>query len=194
MSQNCETWQRRSHHDVLFAAVKTEPVTEPFPEPTQPRASRADVLLGYLDYFRSRVLGKLAELPDVELRRSRLPSGWTPLQLLNHLTHVELRWLEWGFQGNAVADPWGDERDGRWYVAAEVDLKELTENAHRQAVRTRAIVTTNDLDRIGRPGPRWDGAPPASLERITLHLIQEYARHLGQLDIVVELASGTVGE
>jgi hypothetical protein len=32
------------------------------------------------------------------------------------------------------------------------------------------------------------------LERILLHLIQEYARHLGQLDVVAELAGGTIGE
>ena len=34
------------------------------------------------------------ELPSGELRRSRLPSGWTPLELLKHLTYVEMRWLE----------------------------------------------------------------------------------------------------
>jgi hypothetical protein len=32
------------------------------------------------------------------------------------------------------------------------------------------------------------------LERVLLHLIQEYARHAGHLDIVRELADGTVGE
>jgi hypothetical protein len=100
-----------------------------FPEPTLPQASRSDVLLGYLDCFRSRTLAKLAELPDAELRRSRLPSGWTPLQLINHLTQVELRWLEWGFMGEHLDDPWPDERGGRWYVAAEEDLRHLTENA-----------------------------------------------------------------
>jgi hypothetical protein len=32
------------------------------------------------------------------------------------------------------------------------------------------------------------------LERVLFHLLQEYARHLGQLDVVVELATGAVGE
>ena len=35
---------------------------------------------------------------------------------------------------------------------------------------------------------------PPTLERILLHLIQEYARHLGHLDIVSELAGGSLGE
>ena len=43
---------------------------------------------------------------------------------------------------------------------------------------------------MGQPGARWDGADPATLERILFHLLQEYARHLGHLDIVTELATG----
>jgi Protein of unknown function (DUF664) len=35
-----------------------------------------------------------------------------------------------------------------------------------------------------------DGADPPTLERILFHLLQEYARHLGHLDIVTELATG----
>ena len=34
----------------------------PFPEPTTPVPSRAEVLLGYLDFFRSGVGAKLAAL------------------------------------------------------------------------------------------------------------------------------------
>jgi hypothetical protein len=63
-----------------------------------------------------------------------------------------------------------------------------------QAGRTRAIVESHDLDEVGKPGDRWDGADPATLERILFHLLQEYARHLGHLDIVVELATGQSGE
>jgi hypothetical protein len=35
---------------------------------------------------------------------------------------------------------------------------------------------------------------PATLERVLFHLVQEYARHVGQLDVVVELVTGTTGE
>ena len=95
----------------------------PFPEPTDPVAARGDVFLGYLDYFRSVLVDKLDGLPDTELRTSRLPSGWTPIELLKHLTYVELRWLEWGFEGRDVVEPWGDGRDDRWYVAPDESLE-----------------------------------------------------------------------
>ena len=162
----------------------------PFTSPTEVVDSRTEVFVGYLGYFRSVIVDKLQGLPDDELRASRLPSGWTPLELLKHLTCVEMRWLVWGFEGRDVADPWGDHRDGRWYVAPEETLTGL----QAQAETSRGIVRTHALSEVGKPGPRWDGAEPATLERILFHLLQEYARHAGHLDIVRELADGRVGE
>jgi Protein of unknown function (DUF664) len=114
--------------------------------------------------------------------------------LLKHLTYVEMRWLEWGFEGRDVADPWGDRRDDRWHVAPEETFGDLVAALDARAARTRAIVESHDLADIGQPGPRWDGADPASLERVLFHLHQEYARHVGHLDIVAELAGGQTGE
>jgi uncharacterized damage-inducible protein DinB len=169
-------------------------VSNEFPSPTVPFPSRAELFLGYFDWFRSRLVAKLEELGPEELRSSRLPSGWTPLELLKHLTYVELRWIEWGFEGCAVAEPWGDQREERWYVAPEETLESLVAQLHARAAHTRAVVRSADLDAVGEPGPRWSGAEPATLERVLFHVLQEYARHLGHLDIVAELAAGSVGE
>jgi uncharacterized damage-inducible protein DinB len=166
----------------------------PFPEPTAPAGSRAEVFIRYLDYFRDQVAGRLRQLPDAELRRSRVPSGWTPVELLKHLTFVELRWLEWGFEGKTVPDPWGDRRDDRWYVAPEESLDDLLAAHAAQARRSNAVIAAHDLDEVGVPGDRWDGEPPATLERVLFHLVQEYARHAGHLDIVTEQAGGPIGE
>ena len=166
----------------------------PFPEPTESVASSSEVFLRYLDYFRSVLLHKLDGLSESELRSSRLPSGWTPIELLKHLTYVELRWLEWGFEGRDVGDPWGDNRDKRWYVAPEETLADLVAALHSQAARSRAVVEAHDLTDVGKPGERWDGDAPARLDRILFHLVQEYARHVGHLDIVSELAGGQTGE
>ncbi|MFG1927901.1 DUF664 domain-containing protein [Cryptosporangium sp. NPDC048952] len=165
-----------------------------FFEPTEPVADRKEVFLRYLDYFRESALTKAGSLSEGALRSSLLPSGWTPLELLQHLQYVELRWIEWGFEGRPVAEPWGDRRDDRWYVAADRSLDDVTTALRKQGAHTRATVEAHDLAEIGAPGPRWDGAPPASLERILFHLLQEYARHLGHLDVVVELSDGAVGE
>lgn len=169
-------------------------MTIEFPEPTAPVASRAEVFLGYLDYFRASTLAKLEGIAPQELRRSRLPSGWTPLELLKHLIFVEMRWIEWGFEGREVDDPWGDQQEDRWHAGPDDALESLAAQWRERARYTRRVVTSTDLDTVGAPGPRWDGAEPATLERVLFHLIQEYARHLGHLDIVAELSGGPVGE
>lgn len=174
--------------------VQAGTVSIPFPSPTIPVPSRAEGFLGYLDYFRSQLISKLEGLPAGERRRSRLPSGWTPLELLRHLTFVEMRWLEWGFEGREVPDPWADSRDGRWYVAPEETLAGLVAALGAQGARTRVIVDSHDLAEVGQPGERWDGAEPPTLERILFHVLQEYARHAGHLDIASELAGGPTGE
>ena len=142
-------------------------MTIPFPEPTAPAGSRAEVFARYLDYFRDQLAAKLRGLPERELRRSRLLSGWTPLELLKHLTFVELRWLEWGFEGRDVADPWGDRRDGRWYVAPEETLDGLLAALDAQAARSERVIAAHDLERggqagraLGRRAARHAGADP----------------------------------
>src|SRR5580692_3800890 len=76
-----------------------------------------EVLLGFLDYYRSVIARKIEGLTDAELRGSRLPSGWTPLELLKHLVYMERRWLRWGFCAEQIPDPRGDEdQAGRWHA------------------------------------------------------------------------------
>ncbi|BCB91346.1 DinB family protein [Phytohabitans suffuscus] len=166
----------------------------PFPSPSDPAAGRTEVFLRYLDFFRESIVEKVATLPEPELRASRLSSGWTPLEMLKHLRYVELRWIEWGFQGRDVPAPWGDRRDDRWYVAPDETLGSLVADLRAQGAHTRAVVEAADLETVGPPGPRWEGAEPPTLERILFHLVQEYARHTGHVDVVVELAGGSVGE
>jgi len=165
-----------------------------FPEPTTPVADRREVLLAYLDYYRSRVAAKLDGLTEEQLRGSVLASGWSPLELLKHLVHVESRWLAWGFQGEDVGDPWADHAGDRWHVPPAETLDALLEGLRAGGARTRAIVAAHDLGDVGRPGERWAGKPPATLERVLLHVMQEYARHLGHLDVVREIIDGSVGE
>jgi uncharacterized damage-inducible protein DinB len=165
-----------------------------FPSATTPIGSRSQVFLTYLDYFRSRLVSKLRKLPEADLRASRLPSGWTPLELLKHLRYMERRWLVWGFEGEAVPDPWADEVDGRWTVTDDEDLDSLVAGLGEQAARSRAVIEAHDLAEVGQPGERWAGRPPATLERVLFHMMQEYARHVGHLDVVCELVTGTTGE
>ena len=164
------------------------------PDPSQLLRTRADVFLAYLDYYRHVVVEKVEGLSDDTLRSSRLPSGWTPIELVKHLTYVERRWLVWGFEGRPTSDPWGDRKDGKWSVAPAESLDEVVRDFRAQADISRAVVGAHELSEIGQPSERWNGADPPTLERILFHLLQEYARHAGHLDIVRELIDGDTGE
>jgi uncharacterized damage-inducible protein DinB len=142
------------------------------------------------------VARKVDGLSDAELRSTRLPSGWTPLELVKHLVYMERRWLQWGFAGVPVEEPWGDRgSDGRWAVAADESLADLLADLHAGGRRTRQIVEAASLPDLAATGGRFGGdEPPRTLAWILFHVLQEYARHAGHLDIVRELADGSVGE
>jgi hypothetical protein len=165
-----------------------------FPSPTGPVLPRDEVFLQYLDFFRERVIEKVSSLPYDALVVSVVPTDWTALELVKHLTFVEMRWLEWGFEGRVVDEPWGDHVGDRWCVSPVDTRESLLRQLRLRGATTTAIVQRHDLDELGQPGPRWSGDEPASLERVLFHLLQEYARHLGHLDVYCELADGQLGE
>lgn len=163
-------------------------------EPRHSVAGSAARFAAYFDYYRSQIVDGVTALPEDQLRTTRLASGWTPIELLSHLVHMEQRWFVWGFLGETVEDPWGDwdvdepwENDGgRWHVDDDVSVASLMEKLQATGERTRGVLAAYPLDAVAPLGPRFSDDPP-DLEWICLHVLQEYARHAGHLDIVVEL-------
>ena len=150
----------------------------------------------YLDWCRGELVAGVLALPPREQRRSRLPSGWSPLELLSHVLHMEQRWFVWGFLGEHVDEPWGDwtvdepwdeGREGRWSVPEDVTAEGLAGRLEAIGERTRAVLRDHSLDTPARSGGRFSDDPP-TLEWICFHVLAEYARHAGHLDIAVELS------
>lgn len=157
-----------------------------------------ELLLGFLDYYRSVIARKIGGLTEAELRTSRLPSGWTPLELLKHLVYMERRWLRWGFLAEQVPDPRGDEdQAGRWHAGPGDTAADLIAALHAAGEQTWAIASAAELTDISRAGGRFsdtDPRPRPTLAWILVYVLQEYARHAGHLDVARELADGTTGE
>ncbi|GAB3772138.1 putative damage-inducible protein DinB [Nocardioides ginsengisegetis] len=149
----------------------------------------------YLSYYREDLIAGVLALSRDEQRRARVPSGWTPLQLLVHVQHMEQRWFVWRFLGEDVADPFGDWEggdpadDSTWAVDDSRDS--ATHAAALRAVgeRTTAILREHALD---EKVAEFRGAEHDALDLrwICFHVLQEYARHAGHLDIVSELGGG----
>ena len=165
-----------------------------FPEPRGTTADPAALFARYLDFYRETVIRKAASLGEGDLRTSRLPSGWTPLELLVHLWHMERRWVVWGFLGEHVPDPWGDDVDGRWHAPDWLTAEQDAADLRTIGMRTSEVLAAHRLEEQAPPGPRFGDDEPATLAWICFHVLQEYARHAGHLDVAVELAGGEQGE
>lgn len=164
-------------------------------EPPKDGPAGAERWVGYLDWVRSDLASKVHSLSYADQRTSQVPSGWTPLELLSHVLHMEQRWFVWGFLGEQVDEPWGDwDTDSpslpgaRWVVADGVTAESLAERLDAVAGRTRAVLHGFSLSATAASGGRFSDDPP-TLEWICFHVLAEYARHAGHLDIVAELSS-----
>lgn len=166
-----------------------------FPEPDAV-GDQAQLVLRLIDFHRGTALRKARSLPAEELRTTRLPSGWSPLELLWHLLHMERRWIVWGFLARPVPDPWSDhhpDRPGLWVVPDDLDVDRCARELDAVAEVTREVLSGTPLTAVAAVGGRFASDPP-TLGAVALHVLQEYARHVGHLDIACELAGGDVGE
>lgn len=147
-------------------------------------ADERELFLRWLRFLRGAVLRNIEGLSDEQAR-------WTPdgalisvLGIVNHLTHVEWRWIDGTMLGGPV-----DERPDEYRPGPE-----LTVAAASAAYRARARVT--DAAVLAMPSltePSRAGSE-VDLRWVLLHLINETARHAGHADATRELIDGTTGE
>ena len=162
-------------------------------EPTAEVAGEVTLFAAYLSYLREAVADAVLGLPEVERRTSRLASGWTPIELLSHLAHMERRWFVWAFLREDVSEPWGDwdsprpVEGSRWRVPDDVTAESLVAMLREVGDRTSQVLASIDLDTRAEPAEHFDEGIP-TLRWICFHVLHEYARHAGHLDIAVELA------
>lgn len=165
-------------------------------EPRETRSGEADLFARYLDFYRRTAIEKLQAISSEEQGASRLPSGWTPLELINHLACMERRWFVWGFAGVDLIDPWRDSGgapDGRWQLPDGAGDEEISGELRSIGRGTTELLERTSMDATAKVGGRFSEYPP-TLRWICFHVLQEYARHLGHLDAAVELAGGPTGE
>jgi uncharacterized damage-inducible protein DinB len=148
------------------------------------------MLQAVLDWHRATLLWKCAGLTGEQLaERAVPPSGLTLLGLIRHLTYVERAWFRIRFAGEQVDDPFGDDPEAEFTeldpARAAADYARLTEEFRL----VDAAVANASLDEeFTHRGEQM------SLRLIYLHMIEEYARHLGHADLLRERIDGQVGE
>jgi hypothetical protein len=148
-------------------------------------------LVAALDRHRDVILWKLRGLDDEQLRRPMTPSGLTMLGVTKHLAWVDAGWfcdtfgLRTDLPGFDPDDPEADMRVEPDETTA--DIVGLFEHARALA---DASIAAHDLDDTGHA---WFGEP-VSMRWVLVHMVEEYARHAGHLDIMRELLDGATGD
>lgn len=154
-----------------------------------------ELLLGYLEWYRQALMRKLAGLSDDQLRTPVEPLGWTPLGLVQHVGWVERRWMRWGFAAEDVVayPPGGDAAE--WTISGDTSTAEVMAAYQAEVTAANSRTAAAALNAKALPGGRFKtpGQAP-SLGRILFHLLQEYARHVGHLDVARRICADTVGD
>jgi hypothetical protein len=153
------------------------------------------VLQHFLDAQRASVLAIVGGLDDQQLRTSVLPSGWTPLGLVEHLGYAEWHWFQGVVTGSGGDLPWSDDDDDEspGFVSRHPTAAVLA-FYRDQCERSNAVLAALPLS--SRPAGRHNTPMEddiTDLRWVVLHMIEETARHAGHLDAARELLDGQVG-
>jgi hypothetical protein len=147
-------------------------------------------LEAFLDDYRQIVVRKVAGLTDAVARRRLVPSLTTAGGLVKHLRWAEFGWFEQLLQERLDDNRRRHDRDWEFQFLPEESLSTLVTEYRAQCEQSRLIAARYPLEhdvphrRLGVVSLRW----------IYVHMIEETARHAGQLDIIREQIDGRVGD
>ena len=169
---------------VTWKAPEIERPGGPLTGPERP------LLQAFLDWHRATLLYKCAGLTGEQLaERVVPPSGLSLLGLIRHMTKVERTWFRQRFAGEPVDPPFGPDMQAELTevdpARAAADYARLTE----EFKLVDAAVANASLD-----DNFTHGDEVMSLRLIYLHMIEEYARHVGHADLLRERIDGATGE
>ena len=156
-------------------------------------STERDLLLRRLAGQRRHVLDQVEGLSDAQLRRPVLPSGWSCLGLLRHLTLSDERYWFGVVMAGQPLDFWPEGTNADWLVGDDEPADSVV-SAYRDAIdRSDAIIADLSLDAPPATQEEWwaeAGQSFPDLRTVLVHVLVETATHAGHLDAVRELLDG----
>ncbi|MFC9331283.1 DinB family protein [Kitasatospora sp. NPDC057015] len=151
-------------------------------------------IIGWLDLQRSIVQWKCEGVSEEDAHRSVLPSSplMTVAGIVSHLRWTEHCWFQVLFLDHpASANPQFGEEEDADFKAEGVPLARLLLEYDRECASSNEVAAAHELEQPGANREFRSGS--ASLRWMLLHMIEETARHAGQLDTIRELLDGETG-
>ncbi|WP_031095993.1 DinB family protein [Streptomyces sp. NRRL S-15] len=165
------------------------------PEVTRPTRSliggERETLTGFLTFYRSTLLQKCAGLTGQQLAEQTVaPSNLTLLGLVRHMAKVERIWFREGFEGLSLP-PMYDPEKGKDADFEDCSPDHAPDDYARLVEEIRladdAVAGASLDSTFTRRGSVY------SLRTVHVHMIAEYARHIGHADLLRERLDGTTG-
>jgi uncharacterized damage-inducible protein DinB len=146
-------------------------------------------LEAFLDDYRDIAVRKVSGLSDADARRTLVTSPTTVGGLIKHLRWAEYGWFEQLLQERDNDNRRTHERSWEFEFLPQESLPTLLAEYQSQCDESRRIAAQYPLDHVV-PHRRFG---TVSLRWIYVHMIEETARHTGQLDILREQLDGATG-
>lgn len=156
-------------------------------------SAERQALSGSLTYQRQHVLEAIDGLDAPELRREVLPSGWSCLGLVNHLSlDVERFWFQAVIAGDqSVVDDVLNSSEDAWDVSADEVVEAVLRRYRTNIELGDAIIAARSLDTPPAWWPDFFGSYRLhTMREVVLHVVTETATHAGHLDAARELIDG----
>ena len=177
-----------------FDGMWAEPGHDPR-EKLEPGRGEKAVLAEYLDRYRMTFELKCEGLSAEQLAtRSVPPSTMSLLGLIRHLARVEHSWTRRVFEGQVELprlyrtqeDP---DLDFNQAVAEDEVIADAWDTWHAEVAHARAVYAELDLD-----APVDIHGQETEVRDVVVHLVEEYARHVGHADLLRECIDGRTGQ
>jgi uncharacterized damage-inducible protein DinB len=146
-------------------------------------------LESFLDDYRDILVRKVSGLSDTDGRRSLVASSTTVGGLIKHLRWAEYGWFDQLLQERSNDNRRAHDRNWEFEFLTEESLPTLISEYQTQCEESRRVAAQFPLDHVV-PHRRFG---TVSLRWIYVHMIEETARHTGQLDILREQLDGATG-
>ncbi len=163
--------------------------------PARITADERSMVNSLLDFHRETALAKCEGLSDLELRATPIPhSPHSLIGILRHLTHAELFWSREVLEGRSA------EAVGYFYGSEDNDPDFFNTSSHSSADVFTHFTSTVEAARAAMASKNLDDLffSPAYGREVSgrfvhIHLLEEYARHLGHMDLLREALDGKIG-
>ncbi len=159
-------------------------------------------LKGFLEFHRATLAWKTKGLTADQFNVTAAKSTMTLGGMFKHLAYVEQQWFHVVLHDREPLEPWASvdwkaDNDWDWNSAANDTPEQLLALWKRAVDSSRKNLVEalrgSDLNQIAKRPPWRDGRAP-NLRWILIHMIEEYARHNGHIDLIRESIDGQTGE